>query len=255
VTELVLVRHAETVWNAEERWQGQTDVALSARGREEVAGVARRLAGERFDRVVSSDLSRAYETALGIAPRASIERDAALREMHLGAWCGLLHREVQARFPDQLRALQRGEPMRIGGDGETVLELSARVSASIARIVRESPEARVLVVTHGGVVRAILLELLGLEGRARPLVGSRNTAITRIDFADGAATLRSYNDARHLPHAPIEGEPIRGVEAKARITSLLTLARPEALAAPSEHAESRVVAERRQLVSYALDPL
>jgi len=252
VTEIVLVRHAETVWNAEERWQGQTDVPLSPRGREEVALVAARLRDVSFDRVVSSDLSRALDTAIGIAPGVSIERDPMLREMHLGAWCGLLHREVVERFPDQLRALQRGEPTRIGGDGETPIELSTRVSTAIARIVRESPNGRVLVVTHGGVVRSILLALLGLEGRARPLVGSRNTAITRIDYVDGAGMLRSYNDARHLPHALDEGESIRDAAAKARIVDLLGVARPDALATPAAGTESRVVVDRRQLVSYAL---
>jgi broad specificity phosphatase PhoE len=252
VTELVLVRHAETVWNAEERWQGQTDVPLSSRGREEVARVARRFEGASFDRVISSDLSRAYDTALGIANGASIERDPSLREMHLGAWCGLLHREVQERYPEQLLALQRGEPTRIGGDGETVGELSVRVSSALERIARQSPTERVLVVTHGGVIRSVLLDLLGLSGRTRPLIGSRNTAITRVAIERATRTLVSYNDARHLERDE-EGERFVGNEGKARLIELLGVARSDALAAPSAHAETRLVIEKRQLVSYAID--
>jgi broad specificity phosphatase PhoE len=255
MTELVLVRHAETVWNAEERWQGQTDVALSDRGRREVALVAERMKAERFDRVVSSDLVRARETAAGIAPNASIEVDSTLREMHLGAWCGLLHGEVAARFPDELRALQRGDDLRIGGHGETVVELAARVTSTLARIAREAPDDRVLVVTHGGVIRALLLDMLGTSGRARPLFGSRNTAITRLEVHGGRRTLRSYNDARHLAPPALEGEErIVGTDAKAKIAELLGLASPDALASPSERAESSVVTSKRQLVSYGIEP-
>lgn len=254
VTELVLVRHAETVWNAEERWQGQTDVALSDRGRREVAIVAERLKDERFDRVICSDLVRAQDTARGVAPRASIELEPALREMHLGGWCGLPHREVAERFPEELRALQRGEDRRIGGDGETVIELAARVTSAIDRIAKESGDARVLIVTHGGVIRALMLDLLGASSFSRPLFGSRNTAITRVDVIEGRRVLRSYNDARHLSTEPLVGEEaIVGSAAKARIADLLGLPSPDVLASPTEHAESRIVPSKRQLVSYALD--
>lgn len=257
MTELVLVRHAETVWNAEARWQGQTDVPLSERGRSEVARVAERLRGEHFDRVVASDLVRAHDTAKGIAPDARIEREPALREMNLGAWCGLLHAEVLERFPDELRALQRGEDRRIGGDGETVIELAARVTSAIDRLARETPDGKVLVVTHGGVVRALLLDLLKTTGRARPLVGAHNTAITRVEIATGTGrrTLRSYNDARHVAPPEQEGEErIVGAAAREKIGELLGLTDLDALATPSADAESRVVPAKRQLVSYALAP-
>ena len=256
MTDLVLVRHAETVWNAEGRWQGQTDVPLSDRGRIEVAKVAERLRGQRFDRIVASDLVRAHDTARGIAGDAPITLDPALREMHLGAWCGLLHGEVVERYPDQLRALQRGDDMRIGGEGESVVELAARVTGAIDRIARESEGQTVLVVTHGGVIRALLLDMLGLSGRTRPLFGSRNTAITRVRIERGTRLLRSYNDARHLTHDPLEGEEaVLGPGARAAIGELLGVRDPSALALPADGTESRIVTGKRQLVSYALDPI
>jgi broad specificity phosphatase PhoE len=255
VTELVLVRHAETVWNAEGRWQGQTDVPLSERGRGEVARVAERLRSERFDRVVASDLVRAHDTARGIAAQAPITLEPALREMHLGAWCGLLHGEVVRRYPDELLALQRGDGTRIGGDGETVVELGARVVAAMDRIARESEGQKVLVVTHGGVIRALMLDMLGLSGPARPLFGSRNTAITRVRIENGARLLRSYNDARHLVHEPLEGEErMLGASARDAIGELLGIRDRSVLATPADDAESCVVGAKRQLVSYALDP-
>jgi len=252
VTELVLVRHAETAWNAEGRWQGQTDVPLSDRGRGEVARVSTRLKDWRFDRIVSSDLVRAMDTARGIARDGLIEPEPALREMHLGAWCGLFHREVVERFPDQLRALQSGDEARIGGTGETVGELAARVTGAIDRIARETT-GRVLVVTHGGVVRALLLATLGLSGRARPLVGSRNTAITRVAIEGGARVLLSYNDARHLDPDPVAGEErIVGALAQDAVASTLGIADRTRLAPPSEHAETVLVPHAKQLVRYAV---
>jgi len=251
VTELVLVRHAETVWNAEARWQGQTDVPLSPRGKGEVARVAERLRHERFDRVITSDLVRAADTARGIAPGARLETDVSLREMHLGAWCGLLHAEVATRFPDQLLALQRGDDTRIGGDGETVVELTARVTAAIDRIARESP-GRVLIVTHGGVIRALLLDMLKLTGHTRPLVGAHNTAITHVELTAGRRVLRSYNDARHLSIDPIAHEErLVGVSAREAVASLLGVS-DDVLGVPHERSESRVVTQHKQLVTYAL---
>src|SRR5262249_14083854 len=150
-------------------------------GRAELVLAAGRLAGERFDRIVSSDLVRAKDTAGAIAAGRLIEEDAALREMNLGAWCGLPHAEVEAKFKAELPALVRGGPMRIGGNGETLREFGARVLSCVDRLVGEArADDRVLVVTHGGVIRAVMIALLDLTGRHRPLVGSTNTAVTRV---------------------------------------------------------------------------
>lgn len=255
VTEIWLVRHGETAWNAEGRWQGQTDVPLSERGRSEAALAGRRLASVRFDRVVTSDLVRAADTARGIAPGAEIEIDPALREMNVGAWCGLFHAEVAERYPDELRGLWQSDDVRIGGHGETVSELGARVVAAIDRIARQSEGKKVLVVTHGGVIRGILLDMLGLTGKTRPFHGSRNTAITRVVIDAGRRTLRSYNDARHLEHAPLEGEDVlRGAGARDVIATLLGVADASLLHVPSEHAESRVVTAKKQLVAFGVEP-
>ena len=249
------MRHGETAWNAEGRWQGQTDVPLSDQGRHEAALAGRRLTSERFDRIVTSDLVRAADTARLIAPEAEIEIDPALREMNVGAWCGLLHAEVAERHPDELRGLWQSDDVRIGGHGETVTELGARVVAAIDRIARESAGKKVLVVTHGGVIRGILLDMLGLTGKTRPFFGSRNTAITRIRVDGGRRTLRSYNDAQHLPHVALDGEQaLKGPAARETIAALLGVEDASLLHAPDEEAESRVVTAKKQLVAFGLPP-
>lgn len=210
--ELVLVRHAESIWNAENRWQGQTDVPLSERGRDEARLLGARLAGISFDRRLCSDLSRTRETAAAIG--GEVELDRALREIDLGSWGGLLHTEVQQRHPDQLAAMIAGTDVKIGG-GESIPEFEQRAEGALARIAASSrPSDRVLVVTHGGVIRAIVMGLLGVRGR-RPLIGAGNTSIThlRVD-ATGLVTLAAYNCSAHLDEGDagaddeiVEGEP------------------------------------------------
>ncbi len=274
--QLVLVRHAESIWNAEDRWQGQTDVPLSERGRGEADLLAGRLAasGEVFDAIVSSDLSRAASTAdavvgrlAGVGARPPISRHAGLREMDLGAWCGLPHAEVLARFPSEVEALQRGDDSRIGGFGESLPGFEARVHEALAEVLGSLGGAeRVLVVTHGGCIRAVLMRLLGLHGRRRPLEGAGNTSLTTLAVTAGViGALRSYNDASHLlgtrAHdgqplgARAEHERLLGEPGRARARELLGLAEDAALAAPAERAETVIEPSARRLVRYAVEPL
>lgn len=238
------MRHAQSIWNAEDRWQGQSDVPLSELGRAEAARIGARLGPERFDRIVASDLSRAMDTARAIAGERTIEPRAGLREMNLGAWCGLPHEEVASRFPDELLALQRGEPMRIGGTGETLEEFGARVLGELASLEQRDDE-RVLVVAHGGVIRAVLFALLGLNGRHRPLVGAGNTSITVLESGGGERRLRVYNDQRHLDLFSEErDEVLPGAAGRVGVIAALALAGTAPLAEVDDTA--RAVIHRTQ---------
>lgn len=217
------MRHAQSIWNAEDRWQGQTDVPLSELGKDEARSVGARLGPERFDRIVASDLSRAMDTARAIAGERAVEPRQGLREMNLGAWCGLPHTDVMSRFPEELLALQRGDPMRIGGTGETLHEFGARVLGELETLEQRGDE-RVLVVAHGGVIRAVLFALLGLMGRQRPLVGAGNTSITVLDVQGRARRLRVYNDQRHLDLFSEErDEVLPGARGRAGVIEALAL--------------------------------
>lgn len=198
---LTLVRHAESIWNASETWQGQTDVPLSARGRLQARALATRLFGVPFDHRRASDLSRAFETAtaLGAEPLA----DPRFREIDVGAWAGLAHHEVAARFPDEVAGLRSGQPVRIGG-GESMPEFEGRVDAAVDALRVEHAGRRVLVVTHGGVIRALATRVLGMRGRKSPLVGAGNTSLTQLAAFDERFVLEVYNDALHLEAADLE---------------------------------------------------
>ena len=147
---LILVRHGETDWNRDRRVQGQTDLPLNETGRAQARALAEQLAGTRVDAVYASDLARARETAELLAAQRglTVTLDPALREKDFGSWEGLTDVEVLDRFPDAVRGAW--------GDAETPDELSARVLAALERIAARHPNEHVVVVTHGGPVRAVL---------------------------------------------------------------------------------------------------
>jgi broad specificity phosphatase PhoE len=148
MTTLLLVRHGETDWNAEHRWQGHADVPLNIRGREQAERLADELAGKRIDAVYASDLSRARETAeiLGERLGLSVLTDPDLREIDVGSREGLTGEEVGERAWD--------------GEGREAHE--QRVMRAVRQIVENHPGQHVLVVAHGGCLRRIQ-EAIGAE--------------------------------------------------------------------------------------------
>jgi broad specificity phosphatase PhoE len=179
--EIWLVRHAESEWNALGRWQGQADPALSELGRARAAALAAALAGERFDALVASDLARARETAeilggrLGLAPRL----DERLRERDAGRWAGLTHDEIAVRWPEELARVRRHEPDARPVGGESLVEVAARARTFFRDLAGEASLARVLVVTHGGLMRSLL--------REPAVIPNLHVARTRLDVLAGAA--------------------------------------------------------------------
>jgi probable phosphoglycerate mutase len=152
-----LIRHAESTWNAERRWQGQSDPPLSPRGREQAAALAARLVALGLHAIVSSDLRRAAETASIVAARLGLALvlDPRLREHDVGAWGGLTEAEVAARWPDDLARFRSGDlDVRMGG-GETRRELAVRVQAALGALRAVYAGRRLGLVTHGGVIRAL----------------------------------------------------------------------------------------------------
>jgi XTP/dITP diphosphohydrolase len=153
----VLIRHAESTWNAEERWQGQADPPLSARGVAQAQEIARALATQRADALLCSDLRRARETAeilgraLGLAPQP----DPRLRELDVGRWESLTRLEIEVLDPELLKRFDAEEADVRAGGGESRGEIRARVRRAFRELARAHAGARVLVVTHLGVVRAL----------------------------------------------------------------------------------------------------
>ncbi len=150
MTTILLARHGETDWNRDGRVQGHSDLPLNEAGRLQACALADTLAARPLTAVYSSNLARAYETAVAVAePRGlEIRADPALREKFFGSWEGLTDVEIATRFP----AAVRGQ----WGDGETTNEVSRRVLRAIERIVSAHGQGAVLVISHGGPIRAVL---------------------------------------------------------------------------------------------------
>ncbi len=156
---ILVVRHGESLWNRERRWQGWIDIALTDIGEVQARarGAELRAAGLRFGAVHSSDLVRAARTAELLAEELGLARPtttADLRERFGGHWQGLTRDEMTARWPAEREAWRRGELAAPPG-GETDDEVIARVDAALVRINAASDEGPILVVTHHGVVRLL----------------------------------------------------------------------------------------------------
>ena len=197
---LLLVRHGETEWNAEGRIQGHTDIGLSEIGTEQARSLEARLAGLNIDAAYSSDLKRTSETAkLALGERDVILNETPmLREYNKGAFEGMTLAEIKAQFPEEYpRYLEKDLDYAPEG-GETARDVSVRMAGIIGRIKSDHLNETVLVVSHGGVLRAAMVSLLGmpLEGNWSFVFG--NCGLTTVDtFADNAV-LRHFNDTSHL---------------------------------------------------------
>ena len=158
---LILVRHGETEGQSSIRYYGATDIPLSDLGREQVRRAGERLAGEVFEVVYTSSLSRASESARMLAPDRPIRVEADFREVDFGRWEGLTREEIAVRDPELFDVWQRDLARFDYPGGEPRAEFRARIARGLDRL-RESGASSALVVAHKGVVRT-LVELVSGE--------------------------------------------------------------------------------------------
>ena len=193
--ELWLIRHGETDWNAQGRIQGAADVALNARGLQQAALLGGRLAGQRFDAVYASDLSRARATAETALPGADVRLDPRLRELAYGVLEGKTWAEMSAE-ESAIAAHWHEDPYnrRVPG-GESYADLTDRVERFRHEL---PPSGRVAAFSHGGTIRSALYAVVGRPNGAAWRVAIGNTAITRLRFDERGVTVVSVNDEAHL---------------------------------------------------------
>jgi broad specificity phosphatase PhoE len=193
VTTIFLARHGESDWNVEKRFQGHRDRPLTERGREQAHALADLVGAEKIGAVYTSPLSRARETAEIVAARVGLKVVALpeLREVDTGSWSGLSRADVEARFPEGFAR------WRSGGsgweNGESYDEMAERVIGALRKIAEDHPDGHVLVISHGGPIRAIHAAAEGLAikdyRRLKPVepnarlsaVAVENGRLTRLD--------------------------------------------------------------------------
>ena len=184
-----LVRHGETLWNRERRFQGHQDIPLSEKGRDEARACAEHLRDRHFDALYSSDLLRASETAsIAFAKHnLSIQKDVRFRERHMGVLQGHTRDEIPQLFPSAWAAFNENSPdCEVEGGGESIAMVRTRFFEGLGMIFEEWKGKRVAVVSHGGVARVCIRHLLGVRDDVPSRFPVPNLAIQvfEVDPAD-----------------------------------------------------------------------
>ncbi|MFC5513586.1 histidine phosphatase family protein [Massilia jejuensis] len=209
-TRIALIRHGETAWNAERRLQGHLDIGLNAEGRRQARALAASLAGERFDVLVSSDLSRASQTAkaLGDASGLPLYIDGRLRERCYGGFEGLLYAEIAERFPQAFAAWQArdvdGQLPPGQNKGETFRQFYDRATDAVFGWAADNPGKSLAIVAHGGVLECIYRAALGLSLETPRDFKVLNASVNRFVVRDGKLELVSWGDVAHLQPAVLD---------------------------------------------------
>ena len=201
---ITLIRHAQTTANAEHRWQGVTDAPMSPQGEDQIRRLHAR--GPSLDNggpLIASDLPRTMRTAAALGTPTP---DARWREFDVGAWEGLTTEEVSSTDPERYQAMVAGEDVALGG-GERMSEFRARVGGAFDDLVQTvEDDTTATVVTHGGVIWAVIDHVMARDGHRLPVSLAHNTSVTRIRVGDdGLPSLVTFNDTSHLdevPHRP-----------------------------------------------------
>jgi len=201
---LVLVRHGETDWNRERRYQGWRDPPLSGAGRAQAEAAGRLLGVERLAAVWSSPLRRAQETAAAIAtPRGlTVRVEEAFREMRFGQWEGLTVDDVSTRFPALYRAWLETPHLAALPGAETLAQVKARALLGLEDLREAHDGQTVCLVTHGITSRILILEALGLGLDRIWSLQVSFTGISELEFRDDWAAVHRMNTLVHLGRLP-----------------------------------------------------
>jgi len=203
------MRHGQTDWNVENRFQGHTDIPLNAIGRAQVARAASILGTQDIDHIISSDLKRAFDTAAAVAAMKKLKviPDPQLRETHCGSWEGRTGPDIEASDGENLARWFDGDDIPAGGDGERRSEVVKRMMSAIDSGLRNCATGQtLLVVTHGGAARGAIGALLGLAiGDWVAIGGLANASWSIVEERNSRWRLIEHNSGV-LP------EPILGQE-------------------------------------------
>ncbi|EJO21412.1 putative alpha-ribazole phosphatase [Selenomonas sp. FOBRC6] len=201
MTEIIIIRHGETEWNKTGRFQGHSDVPLSAEGRAQAAALGKNLVVDHVDAIYASDLTRAMETAAPLAQRFGLEviSDPLLRELNFGSWEGRNFNDVNAENPNAMKNFYTDPEQADIPESEPFPEFQRRVAGRVREIVAQERGKRIVIVSHGASIRILFADILSMPIRSIWHVSQLNTAVNKIRFEDdGFAVVTLMNDTSHL---------------------------------------------------------
>ena len=199
-TATLLLRHGQTAMSAQKRYAGRSDAPLTDVGVQQAAAAAKRLTSVGLGVIVTSPLLRTVQTAQEVAAvtGAAVITDDGFRETDFGAWEGLTFSEVRERGPAEL-ATWLADPAVAPPGGESFIDVSARVSAALHRVLGARAGQTVLIVSHVTPIKTLVAAALLAPPAALYRMHLDVAALCQIDwYADGPAVLRSFNDTGHL---------------------------------------------------------
>ncbi|NVM79309.1 putative phosphoglycerate mutase [Duganella sp. SG902] len=210
-TTILLIRHGETAWNAVRRLQGHIDIPLNAEGERQANALARALAAEKLDAIVSSDLQRAMQTAQAVASLHSglrLQTEPGLRERAYGVFEGMLYQDIQQQYPDDFARWQARDIEAVMPAGERVAEsfhqFYDRAIKGLHAVAERHPGQTVAVVAHGGVLECAYRAARGIQLDSPRDFQVKNASINRFTVADGKLLLDSWGEVDHLALAAMD---------------------------------------------------
>lgn len=199
-TEIILIRHGETEWNVAGRLQGQHDSPLTATGVAQTKALGRRMKHESFTRIYSSDLGRAFHTAQAIAKVTghTVLPDVRLREKALGELEGFTWEEANTQYPEITAELDTRPHEYVIPGGESGNQMLERTLNFLNEIVAQHPEERIVAVTHGAVLSALLRYILQIPRGTARRFHILNTSIHEIAWENNQWWVNLLGDVRHV---------------------------------------------------------
>ena len=208
MTKVIFIRHGQTEWNVTGRYQGQSDVQLTAEGRRQAEKLAADFPVDTVDAVYASDLQRAMDTAETIAQKfgLSVQAEPAFREVSFGKWEGLTYQQIVAEWEEGMtNFFQHPDILEIPG-GETFPAVQKRATDKLQELVKKHDGQTIVVVAHGAVLRTMLTAALHMPLQYLWSIRQFNTAVNIVRYDEGAnATVELLNSTAHLGNSVQRG--------------------------------------------------
>jgi len=201
VAKIILVRHGETVWNKEERIQGQQDVPLSPTGLDQAKRLQKRFESLRISAAYSSDLERSFQTAKIALPgrKVRIETYVELRERYYGSWEKRLWTDIVRDQPqDATRYLNDDSVNFTPPEGEPWLKMQDRIYRVMLSLIERHRNESIAVFTHGGPIKALIVKVFEMRTEFWRRLSIHNASLTGLDVTHDVWILKSFNDICHL---------------------------------------------------------
>jgi broad specificity phosphatase PhoE len=207
MTRIYLIRHGTTEWNREEVFRGRVECPLNDTGQAEARATAAYFQGIKIDRIYSSPLARASETAGAIAAGRGVEviLESAFTDLDFGEWQGHPLKEVREKYPDLYRAWRERPQDVTFPKGENLDQVRTRSWEKLLRIAQGNPDRTVVIVSHRVINKVLLCAALGLDNSHFWQIKQDTTAINCLEYSRGAFTVSLLNDTCHLKSLHLPG--------------------------------------------------